>query len=47
MNQNSNQTKAPYNSPQLERYGNVRDLTQTVISTATLGSDHHSTQRTH
>jgi hypothetical protein len=39
--------KQPYNSPEFIRYGNVRDLTQAVVSVATQGLDHHSTQRTH
>jgi len=44
-----NQTlKEAYNSPQLERYGNVRDLTQQVSSTPTALRDSiHSSSRTH
>ena len=48
MNIQITRTKETYNSPQLERYGNVRDLTQTVTGSFTGKSDNgHTSPRTH
>ena len=41
-------TKETYNSPQLERFGNVRDLTQHVTNSLSGVSDNgHQSPRTH
>ena len=39
MNNQITRTKETYNSPQLERYGNVRDLTQTVSKSTNTNPD--------
>jgi hypothetical protein len=47
VNKISDQNKAPYNAPQLERYGNVRDLTQLAVTNNTNDADHHGQGRSH
>ena len=48
MNNLNIRTKEAYNTPQLERYGNVRDLTQTLSGGSSVKSDNgHQSPRTH
>lgn len=48
MNNQAGDIKEVYNSPQLERYGNVRDLTQHVTGGISPHSDNgHNSPRTH
>jgi hypothetical protein len=39
MNETENQVRQPYNTPQFERYGNVRDLTQATFAAHLGGTD--------
>jgi hypothetical protein len=48
MKNQDNRSKQVYNSPKLERYGNVRDLTQFVTGSINVHGDNgHAITRTH